>query len=288
MENRPHLSKASEQPTQSAITQKSAANAGSIEVGCQLEKTQRSLLCSTSALPNTVATRPKTTGNDAAIGIGQTYDRLHRIHAILAYLKVINRNDQWFSPILDEAKHTYEQALSLYEARDYEGALEFASASGDLFQALEIVISSGLRSDSLYPSLVLLPPDHQTSLEDSVRIQEELYRVETLLSLIHRFAENGISLSEDQTQVLNIATCSDRLLRKARHLLRFDSIQEAIDFINAAAATAHAAEHLSKKWLATPDIDPFLPPRYNRAVCDEFSRRDGDAKRVSRTLELQQ
>ena len=176
----------------------------------------------------------------------------------------MNINNPGFSPILDEAKHTYGQALALYEARDFEGALEFASASRELSQALEIVISRALRSDSLYPTLVLQPPEHETTVDDSIRMQEELYRVECLLSLIHRVAENGTSLSEDQTQTLNIASCSERLLKKARHLLRFAEMQEAIDLVHAAAVTAHAAEHVCRRWYATQGIDPFLPPQYSR------------------------
>jgi hypothetical protein len=227
-------------------------------------------------------------GNDTAKGIGQAYDGIHRIQAILAYLKIMSRDNPGVSLILDEAKHTYEQALSLYEARDFEGALEFASASRDLSQAVEIVISGALRSDSLYPTLMLLPPEYQTTLDDSIRIQEELDRVERLLSLIHRVAKNGNLRSDDQTQTLNIASCSERLLRKARHLLRFATIQEAIDLVHAAAATAHAAELVCKKWHVAQGIDPFLPAQKGHAMCDESSRRDCDSNRGSRTLELQQ
>ena len=253
----------------------------------------RRILCahvlgSTVTFPKAIATQPRTTGNDAAIGIGRAYDGIHRIQAILAYLKIMNRNNPGFSPILDEAKHTYEQALSLYEGRDFEGALEFASASRDLSQAIEIIISSALRSDSLYPTLVLLPPAHQTTLDDSIRMQEELYRVKCLLSLIHRVAENGTLLSEDQTQTLNIASCGERLLRKARHLFRLAATQEAIDLLHAATVTAHAAEHVCKRWYATQGIDPFLPPQHSRAMRDESFGRDRDSDRGSRILELQE
>jgi hypothetical protein len=290
MEHQPHSSKVFDHATAPAISPVAEAKAGPEKVerypedplhprlGCQ----------STASLPKAVVTQPRATGNDAAVGIGQAYDRFHRIQAILAYLKIINRNDRWFSPILDEAKCTYEQALSLYEARDFEGALEFALASGDLFQALEIIISNGLRSDSLYPTLMQLPPEHQTTLDDSIQMQEELYRVERLLSLIHRVAEKGTLLSEDQTHALNIASCSERLLRKVRHLLKFATVQEAIDLAHAAAMTAHAAEHVCKRWSATQGIDPVLPPQHSRAKCNESSGRDRDSNSHSRTLELQE
>ena len=282
-----HFSNVFEHPKHSAITC-TAANEVSNGVDCQLEHPIRPLLGSTFTPPNTVATQQRAKGNDAAIGIGQAYDRFHRIQAILAYLKIINRNDRRFSPILDEAKHTYGQALSLYEARDFEGALELASASGDLFQALEIVISSGLRSDSLYPTLVPLPPAREATLDDLIRMQEELYRVERQLARIHRVAENGTSLSQDQTQTLKITSVSERLLRQARHLLKFPIRQEGIDLVHAAALTACAAEYVCKRWYSMQRIDPFLPPDHTRDIADESSGRDCDSIRGSRTLDLQQ
>jgi hypothetical protein len=121
-------------------------------------------------------TQARPTGNDAAIEIGRAYDRIHRIQASLVYIKMmdISINNAGFSAIFDEAKHTYQQGLSLYEGRDFEGALEFASASRELSQVLEIILGRALRSDFLYPTLVLLPPEHQTTLADSIRMQEEL------------------------------------------------------------------------------------------------------------------
>jgi hypothetical protein len=247
----------------------------------------RPLVGSTSNLPNTIAVQPRTTGNDAAIGIGRAYDGIHRIHATLVYVKIIDIsiNNPGFSPIFDEAKHTYDRALSLYEGRDFEGALEFASASTDLTQVLEIMISRALRSDFLYPSLVLLPPEHQTTFDDSIRIQEELYRVECLLSLIHRVAENG-TLSEDQVQTLNIALCSEHLLKKARQLLQSAEMKEAIDLVHAATVTAHAAEYVCKRWYAMQGIDPYLPPQDSPVMFDESSGRDCGYEGISRTSDL--
>ncbi len=265
MERQLYSSKLFEQPTLSAISQAAAANVRSniesIEIESQLEDPVAPLSASTVALPRDVATQPKPSSKDAAMRIGQAYDGVHRIQAILAYMKIMNINNPGFSPILDEAKHTYAQALALYEARDFEGASELASASMELSQALEIVISRALRSDSLYPTLVLLPPEHETTNDDSIRMQEELYRVECLLSLIHRVAGNEASRSEDQVQTLTIASCSERLLRKARQLLRLAEMEGAIDLVHAAAMTAHAAEHVCKRWYAMQGIDPLLPPQ---------------------------
>jgi len=274
MEHHARSSKLFEQPTYSAIASAAAVNARSVKGDYQLEDPIRSLLGSTFTSPST--TRPRVTGNDAAIGIGQAYDGLHRIQAILAYIKIMNGKNPRFGPILDEAKHTYAQALSFYEGRDYEGALEFASASRELYQVIEMIISRTLRSDSLYPTLVLLPPARQTTVDDSIRMQEELYRVECMLSFIHCAVENVALLSEDQKQIMSIASRSERLLRKAGHLRGCAEMQEAIDLVHTAAVTAHAAEHVCKRWCAMHGIDPFLPPRDSRAMADESSGRDSD------------
>jgi len=97
-----------------------------------------------------------------------------------------------------------------------------------------------------------------------------------MLSFIRCVAENGALLSEDQKQIISIASCSERLVRKARHLLRFAATQEAIDLIHAAAVTAHAAEHVCTRWYEMQGIDPFLPPQNTRAMADESSGRDSD------------
>jgi hypothetical protein len=96
--------------------------------------------------------------NDAACRIGVAYDCLHRIQAILAYLHIMKHRVAGISQFLDEAKHTYEQALSRFTERDYSGAKEFADASGSLSRVVEIVMARTLRSDTSLPSLVPPPP----------------------------------------------------------------------------------------------------------------------------------
>ncbi len=242
------------------------ANARSVEIESLLEDPQRLQAGSTLIYSKT---RRGTAVTNSAIEIRQAYDSLHRIQAILAYIKIMNIENPGFSSILDEAKHTYDQALSLHDARDFEGSLQLALVSTELSGALGIVISRTLRGDSLYPTLVPMPPEHETTMDDLIHMQEELYRVERRLSLIHRVAENGASLSEGQTQTLRIASCSERLLKKARHLLRCVEMQEAFDLIHAAAATARAAEHVCRRWYATQALDPFLPAQQVRVPCDE-------------------
>jgi hypothetical protein len=289
MEHQPHLFNIFEKPKHFATSQEAAANAGSIEVDCQRENPIPPSLGLAFTLPKSVAPLPKITEINAEIEIGRAYDRIHRIQASLAYIEIMNINidNPGFSLILYEAKHTYEQALSLCEGRNFDGALEFASASSELSLVLWIILSRALRSDSLYPALVPMPHENQTTMYDSIRMQEELYRVEDLLLLIHRVTESGKLPSEDQTQILNIASCSRRLLKMARQLLGFADIHEAIELIHAAVVTAHAAEHVCKRWYAMQGLDPFLPPQGSYIMCDESSGQDCGYDGISHTLDFQ-
>ena len=262
MENQPNIFNILEEPKDLAAPEVAAAYAGSLEADCQRENPIPPHLRLAATLAKSVETRPKIAEIDAEIEIAQAYDRIHRIQASLAYIEIMNINivNPGFSLILYEARHTYEQALSLCEGRNFEGALEFASASSELSLVLWIILSRELRSDCLYPTLVQMPHENRTTMYESIRMQEELYRVEELLLHIHRVTASGTMPSEDQTQILNIASCSRRLLKMARQLLGFAEIHEAIELIHAAVVTAHAAGHVCKKWYAVQDPGPSSPP----------------------------
>jgi hypothetical protein len=85
---------------------------------------------------------------------------------------------------------------------------------------------------------------------------------------------------------LNIASCSEHLLKKARELLRLAEIREAIELVHAAAVTAHAAEHVCKRWYAMQGLDPFLPRQGNYNMCDETSGQHGEYGGISYSLDL--
>jgi hypothetical protein len=289
MEHQPHLFNVFEKSKHLATSQEAATNVGSIEVECQREDPIPPPLGLAFTLPKSVATLPRITEINAEVEIGRAYDRIHRIQASLAYIEIMNINidNPGFSLILYEAKHTYEQALSHCEGRNFGDAREFASASSELSLVLWIILSRALRSDCFYPTLVPMPHENQTTMYDSIRTQEELYRVEGLLLLIHRVAEDGALPSEDQTQILNIASCSERLLKMARQQLGFAEMQEAIDLIHAAVVTAHAAEHVCKRWYAMNGLDPSLPLHHGGVMCNEPSARDREYDGSSQVLDLE-
>jgi hypothetical protein len=188
--------------------------------------------------------------NDSGRSIGQAYDSLHRIQAILAYLHIMKHSVPGISQFLDEAKHTYVQALARFSATDFLGAKEFAEASGSLSRIVEIVMARTLRSDSTLPSLVPPPPDHISVSPESVHVEEDLAHAESVLARIHWVLEHGTLPSEDRAQVRKIASWGDAFYKQARHTYRNAVLEDASEFAQAALAGAYSAEHVCRKWYA--------------------------------------
>lgn len=199
-----------------------------------------------SSGPNPV--RPPATTTDAATAIERAYDGLHRIQAILAYLHIVKQHVPGISQFLDEARHTYEQALARYEAQDFEGAREFAAACRCLSRVVEIVISRTLRSDTSYPSLVPPPPEHPTTCGESSHVQDTLDEVECVLSRLQWLLENGTLPLDDRTQVRRIATWGDAFYQQTRRMYRSGSLEDASELVQAANSAAHSAEHICRNW----------------------------------------
>lgn len=86
------------------------------------------------------------------------------------------------SQFLDESKHTYQQALSGYEARNFAAAAEFAAASASLSRVVEIIMARTLRSDTSFPSLVPPPPENFFNFTDSGHVEENLAEAESVLA----------------------------------------------------------------------------------------------------------
>lgn len=193
--------------------------------------------------------------NHAARRIGMAYDSLHKIQAILAYLHIINHGIPGISQFLDEAKHTYEQALARFATIDFSAAKEFAEASASLSRVVEIVTARTLRSDSSLPSLMPPPPRPETSLHPE-HVEEDLAHAETVLSRIHWVPENGTLPSEDRAQVRKIASWGDAFCKQARRTYRGAVLEGAFEFAQAALAGAYSAEHVCRKWYVSHPWHP--------------------------------
>jgi len=186
--------------------------------------------------------------NDAARSIGVAYDSLHRLQAILAYLHIMKHRVPGISQFLDEAKHTYVQALSRFAASDYCGAKEFAEASESLARVVEIVMGRTLRSDSTLPSLVPPPPEHLGQVPEPEHVEEDLAHAESVLARIHWVLEHGTLPSEDRAQVRKIASWGDAFYKQAQYTYRNAVLEDASEFAQAALAGAYSAEHVCRKW----------------------------------------
>jgi hypothetical protein len=193
--------------------------------------------------------------SDAATEIEHAYDSLQRIQAILAYLNIMKRQIHGMSQMHEEAKHTYEQALSRHAERDFEGAREFARASGCLSRVVEGVISRSLRSDTSYPSVVSPPPEHKGTCEDSSRVHDDLSAVEDVLSRIHWLMENGTLPLEDREQVRRIAAWGNAFYQQARRMFQRGVHQDATELALAAVYAAHSAEHICRNWYVAHAAD---------------------------------
>jgi hypothetical protein len=160
----------------------------------------------------------------------------------------MKRNVPGIGQLLDEAKHTYEQALSRYQSQSYVAATEFAAASASLSRVVEILISRNVRTDDSLPSLVPPPPDLYSQSANSTDVEENLAEAESVLSRIHWLLEHGTLPLEDRTQVRRIASWANALCKQAQHSYRQSSLPDAMELAHAALAGADSAEHICRKW----------------------------------------
>jgi len=191
---------------------------------------------------------PQATKSDAATAIEHAYDGVHRTQAVLAYLNILRRCVPGMGQFHDEAKRTYEQALSLFEAKDFDAARECAAASCGLSCVVEIIISRTLRSDSAYPSLVPPLPEHLRASVDTEHLEDGLEDVDTMLSRIRWLVENGTLPPEDRAHVRKIAAWGESFRQEAQKAFGNPASENATELVEAAIAVAFAAEHLCRKW----------------------------------------
>jgi hypothetical protein len=195
------------------------------------------------------------TREGAAKDIERAYDSLHRTQAILAYVKIVDLKDPNVGDLLEEAKRTYEQALSTYQKENFSAAGELAAASNDLTTAIEMVISWTFRSSTNTPTLVPAPPMRQATSTESAGIQERLLSVQKSLFRIRWLVENGTMPLDDVEEVRKIAAWSDAFLVQARQMFQRGQVEGATEFAQAAEAVLHSAEHRSKKCYVALESD---------------------------------
>jgi hypothetical protein len=200
------------------------------------------------------------TREGAARDIEHAYDGLHRTQAILAYVKIMDSKDPNVGQLLEEAKRSYEQALSNYQKENFSAAGELAAASSDLSMAVEMIVSWTFRSSANSPTLVPPPPMLQATTSQSGQIQDRLRHVQKSLSRIRWLLDNGTMPREDIEEVQKIVVWSETFLAQARQLSRQGHIEDASEFAQAAEAVMHSAEHRCKKCYVALESDSRFAP----------------------------
>lgn len=185
---------------------------------------------------------------DRAVGfIEKAFDSLHRTQALLAYMKIVDLSGSNVGQVLDEAKHTYDQALSHFERGEFLIAFEYASASKELSGSVELTITHALRSDFAYPTLVLSPPSHAGSPHCETETAELLRGLAALLSRLRWLLKNGTLPVEDLDQVRRLVCWAEEYHEKAEQHHRERELENAARLAELAAATARSAEHICRQ-----------------------------------------
>jgi hypothetical protein len=196
------------------------------------------------------------TSGDVAGEIERAHSGLHRIQAILVHLNLTHQKNSRLSEYLDEAEHTFVQALTRYEARDFEGARECVAASSGLSRLVEILISRTIRSNTDHPKFVPSPPEHPVARDEKEAAQHDLDRVERLLARVRWVTENGTLPSGDRAQVERLSSWGERLCHRAHRFLDTGSLEDAMELAQAAGAAVCSADHLCKMCYVTRGVAP--------------------------------
>jgi hypothetical protein len=184
--------------------------------------------------------------------IERAYDQLHRSHVILAFLKTANHERAAVLAYLQEAERVYVQTLGRYQARDFEGARECATASYHLSRMVEILVSRAFHSAARRDDSAGANVSSSPAAEDNrVETRSSLRRVERQLGRIQWVIKNGTLPSDDRDQVQKLVSWSENLRGWACRLLDLGAGQEADEFASAAQAAVDAAEHVCRKCYVT-------------------------------------
>jgi len=187
---------------------------------------------------------------DSLRAVAQAYDRLHRIQSMLLYLKMMKQHTGTMANCLDEANRIYAQALSRYQARDFEGAARFALASSSISLVVENAVSLNFRSSTDYPNLAPVSSDREES--NSELAQEKLEGVKRLNARIRWVIENGTLATDDRKEAENLSQWSFNFCRWAHSSFEIGAKQQALEFARAADALVCAAEHLVESATSCP------------------------------------
>lgn len=189
----------------------------------------------------------ETLRGNAVQGIDQALNSLHRTEVLLAYLLVVNTKcPRAGYHLFDEALHTYEQALSRAGERDFSGAEQFAVASRFLSRAAEILILRTMPWNSDRANRAASCQDPIAAINAATLAQDQLQRVEGLLSRIRLLVNSATAPTIDCAQIQKLVLRGGTLYGHARCFCYDGRIEDAIELAHAAEGVARSAEHLCR------------------------------------------
>lgn len=183
----------------------------------------------------------------AADGIGQALNGLHRTEVLLTYLLVVNAKGLHVGHrLFDEALRTYEQALAKAEARDFTRAPEFAAASRFLSRAADILILRTMPWSGDHAHRASSSQNAVEALNAATLAEDQLQRVEGLLSRIRQLVNGDRASTADRAQIQKLVLRGGTLYGQARCFVYDGRIEDAIELAHAAEAVTRSAEHLCR------------------------------------------
>jgi hypothetical protein len=183
----------------------------------------------------------------ADVTLQHAVNSLHHTEALLVYLVAVKtKGPRILHKIFFESVHAYEQALTRRDEGDIAEEEEFASASGFLSRAAEILILRALQLDNTYAVNESFAQDPVAEIKAVALAEDELKRVEALLSKIRMFVDDRVARALDGFQLKKLLLLGETLFGQARGLFLGGGITGAIQLAHAAEAVAHSAERLHR------------------------------------------
>jgi hypothetical protein len=204
--------------------------------------------CTTNeSLPRAGSAKTAEPHGTAVEGMDRALNSLHRTEVLLTYLLVVNaKGPRVGYRLFDEALHTYEQALSRTEARNFTGAEQFAMASRFLSHAAEILILRTIPWRSDLANSASSCQDPIAAINAATLALDQLQRVEGLLSRIRLLLNSASPSTADHAQIEKLVARGGILYAQARCFCYRGKIEDAIELAHAAEAVARSAEHLCR------------------------------------------
>jgi hypothetical protein len=179
----------------------------------------------------------------AVAQIDKAHERLHRIQTMLAFLAGGETAMQRVTDCLDEAKHTYMEAIARCATREFDRAYSFAAASHSFSLAVEVIISRGLDVLPAFGNACKARAVPAATLNSRGEARWELSRIVQRAHEVRRSAEEVASSCEVR-RIGRICSWAESQCHWSDRLFDAGADQDALESMRAAEAAVFAVGHL--------------------------------------------